>query len=293
MTPDEAAARARSLPCWRRPVVPHRLPGGRAAASFRIDDGRRHLAKIGGNDPAHGIRRTYEAACCRAAHRAGVAPEVAFAARGALVLAWIEGRPLTGADLRREACLARIAALLRRLHGEGHRHLAGRAPFFWVFHALRDYGRRLAAEGHRLAHRLPELLALADELAAAVGPVELALCHNDLAPARFLDDGGRLWLVGWGHGGYDTPWFDLACLAAGGDLDRAGREALAGEWLGRRPDGGERRRLEALVVAALLREAMRAMVEELRRAPAGAGAALADCCLQRCALAAERWRGGG
>lgn len=293
MTPDEAAARAGSLPCWRSPVAPQRLPGGRAAASFRIDDGRRYLAKIGGNDPVHGIRRTYETACCRAAHRVGVAPEVVFAAKGALVLAWIEGKGLTGADLRREACLASIAALLRRLHGEGHRHLAGRAPFFWVFHALRDYGRRLADQGHRLAHRLPGLLALADELAAAVGPVELALCHNDLAPARFLDDGRRLWLVGWGHGGYGTPWFDLACLAAAGDLDRAGCEALAGEWLGRRPDGGECRRLEALAVAARLREAMRAMAEELRSAPAAACAALADRCLQRCALAAERWRSGG
>ncbi len=312
---DRAAATAASLPCWRQPVTPQPLPGGgRGTASFRIDDGgRRYLVKIAGNDPAHGVRRSYEAACSRAAHAAGIAPEVAFAAKGALVLAWVEGQALTAADLDRPAKLAQVAALLRRLHGQGWRHLAGRAPFFWVFHALRDYARRLAAGRHRLAASLPGLLALADELAPAVGPVQLALCHNRLAPDRFLDDGRRLWLVGWDQGGYDTPWFDLACLASGPDWPgwenwaegRAGREALAAAWLGRALDTGQRRRLDALTLAALLRQALAAMMDEMMNemanetsdefhrppdAAIAAARATSDRCLQRCQLAAAAWR---
>ena len=267
MTLDDAAAKVAALPCWSGPVDPRPLAGGIPNVNFRVDDGgRSYLARIGGNIPVHGVRRTYETACSRAAHAVGVAPEVAFAARGALVLAWIDGRTWGEADVREPANLERVAALLETLHREGARRLRGRAPLFWVFHVLREYGRRAVDDGHRLKRRVPALMAIADDLEAAVGPVRLALCHNDLLAANLIDDGSRLWLVDWEYAGYDTPLFDLANLASNNRLDGASRDLLLERRLGRAPDAAARRRLGAMMCASLLREAMWSMTQEIHSA---------------------------
>ncbi len=264
MTLDDAAGKAAALPCWSGPVDPRPVPGGITNTNFRVDDGgASYMVRIGGNIPVHGIRRTYETACSRAAHAVGVAPEVVFAAKGALVLAWIDGRTYGEADVGEPANLDRVAALLRTLHRDGARHLRGRAPLFWVFHVARDYGRRMVDDGHRLKDRVPELMAVADELEAAVGPIELALCHNDLLPANLIDDGSRLWLVDWEYAGYDTPLFDFANLASNNRLDGARRDGLMERHLGRAVSDGDRRRLGAMMCASLLREAMWSMVQEV------------------------------
>jgi len=219
--------------------------------------------RIGGNIPVHGIRRTYETACSRAAHAVGVAPEVIFTSKGALVLDWIEGKTFGEADVRDPANLERIIKLLDRLHRDGARHLRGRAPLFWVFHVVRDYGHRMVDDEHRLQGEVPRLVALADELETAVGPVDLALCHNDLLPANFMDDGRRLWLVDWEYAGYDTPLFDLANLASNNQMDAAQRDALMAAVWDRAVTDEDRRRLGAMMCASLLREAMWSMVQEV------------------------------
>ncbi len=263
VTADEAAARVAGLPCWRGPVAPQPVTGGITNRNFRVDDGgSSFLVRIGGNIPVHGIRRTYETACSRAAHAAGVAPEVFFAARGALVVRWIEGVTFDAAMVSRPDNARRIALLLRRLHLEGARHLRGRAPFFWVFHVIRDYGHRLVDDGHRLAGHVRALVAAAGDLESAVGAIEPVLCHNDLLAANFIDDGARLWLVDWEYAGYNTALFDVANLASNSLLDAATREAVTELVLERRVTDDDRRRLGALMCASLLREAMWSMVQE-------------------------------
>ena len=243
------------------------MSGGITNTNFRVDDaGDSYMVRIGGNIPVHGIRRTYEAACSRAAHAAGVAPEVTFSAKGVLVFRWIDGKTFDEEDVREPANLERVAKLLRRLHREGARHLAGRAPLFWVFHILRDYGRRLSDDGHRLKDMVPGFLAAAERLEEAVGPVRLALCHNDLLPANLLDDGRRLWLVDWEYAGYDTPLFDIANLSSNCRLSPASRDGLMRSCTDRQASDEDRHRLGAMMCASLLREAMWSMVQETHSA---------------------------
>ncbi|MBC6438986.1 MAG: phosphotransferase [Rhodospirillales bacterium] len=264
MSIDDAAAKAAALPCWSGPVDPQPVPGGITNTNFRIDDAdRSYMVRIGGNIPVHGIRRTYETACSRAAQAVGVAPAVVFTARGALVLDWIDGKTFGEDDVREHANLERITDLLRRLHDEGARHLRGRAPLFWVFHVVRDYGHRMIDDDHRLKDDVPGLMAIADELETALGPVELALCHNDLLPANFIDDGSRLWLVDWEYAGYDTPLFDIANLASNNQLDAGPCDRLMALLLDREVTEADRRRLGAMMCASLLREAMWSMVQEV------------------------------
>lgn len=263
MTPDEAAAKAAALTCWSGPVTPWQVEGGITNLNFRVDDnGSSFMVRIGGNIPVHGIRRTYETACSRAAHAAGVSPEVFFAAKGALVVRWIEGRTFDEAEVCRPENIVRISELLRQLHREGARHLRGRAPFFWVFHVIRDYGHRLNDDRHRLANDVPNLIAACDELEAAVGPVTPVLCHNDLLAANFLDDGTRLWLVDWEYAGYNTALFDLANLASNNLMNAEQRKETMELALDRAVTAEDHMRLDALMCASLLREAMWSMVQE-------------------------------
>src|SRR6266851_2038764 len=218
---DAARRRVAGLPLWRGQVRPEILPGGLSNRNFVVRDGEdTYVARlVGGDDPAHGIVRAREIAVSRAAHRAGIAPELVHAEPGLLVLRLIAGRTLTAAEVGEAAMLRRIAALLRRCHSEVAAHLRGPAPCFWVFHALRNYLAALAS--HRApAGRIERLRRIVDALEGASGPTRLALTHNDLMPGNLIDDGARLWLIDWEYAGFGAP------LRRHADRRRAARGAV-------------------------------------------------------------------
>src|SRR3546814_19085038 len=62
-----------------------------------------------------------------------------------------------------------------------------------VFSSDLDYAATLKDGGSRVVPELPRLMAVAAELEAMVGPIEVVLGHNDLLAANFIDDGDRLW----------------------------------------------------------------------------------------------------
>src|SRR4051794_14594376 len=143
---DSAEARAAGLPIWRGRVEPIPLKGGITNTNFLVEDtGRRCVVRIGGDIEAHGILRRNELAASRAAHLAGVSPEVIYWEPGALVLAYIEGRTLAPDDVRNPKNLNGIVDLLKRTHQDVPKYLRGPGFLFWVFHVLRDYGHRLGS----------------------------------------------------------------------------------------------------------------------------------------------------
>lgn len=261
MTPAERAA---GLACWSGPVEPVPLPGGITNTNFTVTDrGRRLVVRIGDDIPVHHVFRAGELAAARAAHAAGLAPEIVHAEPGALVMAFIEGRALTPADVRAPAMLARIVPLIRRCHEEVGRHLRGPGLLFWVFHVIRDYARTLEAGDSRMAPELPRLLAIAERLEALVGPVRLVFGHNDLLAANLLDDGRRLWLLDWEYAGFNSALFDLGGLASNNELAPAQEEWLLEAYFDAPVSDELRRRYAAMRCASLLREAMWSMVSEL------------------------------
>jgi thiamine kinase-like enzyme len=263
-TGDAAARRAASLPLWHGIVEPMPIGGGITNRNFLVQDrGRAYFVRIGADIPIHGILRFNEQAASRAAAAAGISPPVIHAEPGALVLAYIEGRTLAPADIAEPAMLARIAPLLRRAHHEAQRHLRGPVLAFWVFHILRDYAHTLRGSGSSRARDLGPLLAAADRLERAVGPIDLVLGHNDLLAANLIDDGERLWLVDWDYAGFNSPLFDLGGLASNNDLDPTAEDLLLTLYFGHPPSADLRRRYGAMKCASLLREALWSMVSEL------------------------------
>ena len=259
-----AIARALALPCWQAPEGAELLGGGITNFNVRLSDGGRdYVVRIGADIPHHGVMRFNELAISRAAHAAGIAPAVHHAEEGAMVLEFVEAAPLTEADLQQSATREQVVDLVARCHGEVARHLRGPVLAFWVFHVLRDYAARLAEAGSPHAPLLPDLMQTAEALEAAVGPVRLVLGHNDLLPANILRARGRLWLIDWEYGGFNSPLFDLAGLATNAALPAAAEREMLHQYFGAPPDGALLRRFSAMKCASLLRESMWSMVSEM------------------------------
>lgn len=255
-------ARIATLPCWRGQIRAEPLPGGLSNEIWRVaDDAGVHVVRFGRDYPFHHVDRARERMTARAAHRAGFAPAVEWAGGEAMVTAFVASRTWDAAALRAEA--PRLAALLREFHARMRDEVGGAAFLFDPFHVVRDYARTLGAAAP------PRLLALNAALEGTQPPVRLVFGHNDLLPANVLDDGARLWLIDYEYAGFASPLFDLAGAASNAGMEPAEGEAFLAAYLGRAPDAAERRAFAAMGCAALLREAMWAMVSAVHLAAPG------------------------
>jgi thiamine kinase-like enzyme len=263
VTLEDAAKRAAALPCWSAPVTPEPLKGGITNRNFVVRDrGQRFVVRIGGDIPEHMVVRANDVAAARAAHAAGISPEVIHAERDAVVLRFVDGRTLTAEDVRGDAMLARVLELMKRCHRDVPKYLRGPVLAFWVFHVIRDYFARLRDAGGRRHAELPGLVAIAEKLEPQLGRVELVFGHNDLLAANIIDDGKKLWLIDWDYAGFNSPLFDLGGLAANNQLADAQEQWLLAQYFECTVDDDLRRRYAAMKCAALLREAMWSLVAE-------------------------------
>ena len=256
--------RVARLPCWKGEVAPEPLGGGITNVNFSVEDaGERYVVRIGEDIPVHGIYRVNELATARAAHAAGISPEIVHAEPGALVMRWVEGRTLEPDDVRDPTRLERVLDTVIRCHREIPAHLRGATPIFWVFQVVRSYARTLREDGSRMAGRLDELLERSAHLESVVGPVEIVFGHNDLLAANFLDDGDRIWLIDWEYAGFNSPLFDLGGLAANNELDAEAERWLLERYFGT-PSGEARiASYAAMKCASALREAMWSIASEI------------------------------
>ena len=260
MTPLE---KVMALACWQGPVEAQPLGGGITNVNFVVQDGpRRAVVRIGDDIPVHQILRFNEVAASRAAFEAGVSPAVLHHEPGVLVIDFITGRTMAAADLRQDEVLDQALDLVIKVHREMPKYLRGASLTFWVFHVIRDYAQTLREGQSSHLGAVPGLLAEAEALERAVGPIEMVFGHNDLLPANFLHDGVRMWLVDWDYAGWGSPLFDLGGLAANNGLSECQEQQMLQRYYGAL-DKGLMRRYLAMKAAAALRETMWSMVSEL------------------------------
>ena len=261
MDQERCSARVAELAIWFGHVDPLPLAGGITNQNFTVEDrGRRYVVRVGSDILVHGVVRANELAASRAAHLAGLSPCVVHAEPGIVVFDFIEGRTYTAEDVRNPANLERLVDIVRRCHRDIPQYLRGPAAMFWVFHVVRDYAHTLSEGASRHIRLLPDLLARAARLEAAVGPIAVVFGHNDLLAANFIDDGRRLWLVDWEYAGFNSPLFDLGGLASNSELSPEQAERALSLYFGKPVDDQLRRRAAAMTAASLLRETMWSMV---------------------------------
>jgi thiamine kinase-like enzyme len=257
------------LPCWQGTVIAEPLKGGLSNESWKVTDSKgAHVVRFGKDFPVHHVDRAREAMSARAAHAAGFAPEVQYTAKGVMVCAFIEAKTWAAADVR--ANPARVGTLLRDFHEKLAPHVSGTPMIFWPFHVIRDYARVLREGQSPFLPNVPKLLALSEAFEAVQIPLPIIFGHHDLLPGNFLDDGKRLWLIDFEYAGFGTAMFDIAGAAANAEMDEAQSDALLHAYFGKAPDEATWRAFDAMQGAALVREAMWAMVSDIHLAAPGA-----------------------
>ncbi|MFI7589270.1 phosphotransferase [Spongisporangium articulatum] len=172
------------------------------------------VARLGTDDSAAlAIDRDAEHGASRAAAASGAAPDVVCrsVAEEVLVVAWVEGRTLGPADVRRDDMLPRLADVCRTLHA------GPRFPVdFDMFDVQGRYLRIVQERGFRLPAGYLDLMPAFERMRAAlaVRPAPTVPCHNDLLAENFLDDGNRLWVVDFEYAGNNEPAFELGNIAS-------------------------------------------------------------------------------
>lgn len=266
--PSPPAPHLVALPCWSGPIVAEPLTGGLSNESWKVEDAKGlHVARFGKDYPVHHVERAKEAMSARAAHAAGFAPAVEYSGPGVLVSAFLPARTWRAEDVRANA--ARVGEFLARFHRGLPRHVEGTPAFFWPFHVIRDYARTLTRGNSAFLTDVPCLLALAEAFEAAQVPLPVIYGHHDLLPANFLEDDRRLWLIDFEYAGFGTAMFDLAGAAANAEMTEAEAGQLLAAYFGHAPGEATWRAFDAMQGAALVREAMWAMVSDLHLSAPG------------------------
>jgi thiamine kinase-like enzyme len=221
------------VPSWAgnvRQVEP--LQGGITNRNFRVVVGEESFVL---RIPAEtgsllGIDRAIEHEVSRLVAAAGVGPAViAFLEpEGALVTAFITGRPVSDAAVHEPATLQRIAHALRRIHQAG-----AVAASFSAFRVVEAY----ALTAQRYGGTLPPAFERAHQVAHAIEqalPAEPAvLCHNDLLNANFIDDGVTIRIVDWEYAGMGDRFFDFGNFAVNHGLSEPDELRLLAAYFGR------------------------------------------------------------
>lgn len=259
---ERARERIEALALWKGELAIEPLMGGISNESWVVRDADGgHVVRFSRDFPFHHVLRDREVMTARAAHDAGFAPRVEYAASGVMVSSLIDARTYAASDV--QGGIEPIAQLVRRFHCNMAAHISGPGFMFWPFHVVRDYARTLQAGQSRYTSNLESYVALAAELEAAQTPLPIVFAHNDLLPANFLDDGQRLWLIDFEYAGFSTAMFDLANLSSNAGFSADQSDRLLAAYFGQDPSADLQRSLAAMQCASLLREAMWSMVSEL------------------------------
>ena len=261
---ENARTKAANLEFWSSPVEPEPLGGGITNTNFIVSDrDELFVVRIGDDIPIHGVMRFNEIAAARAAHAAGISPEIVYQADGVFVMRFIKGKTLTEAEVRDQQNLERILPLIKTCHTEIPKHFQGPALVFWPSHVCRNYIHTARAGNSRMIDALPRFLDINAELEKTIGEIKLIFGHNDLLAANFIDDGKRLWLLDWDYAGYNAAFFDLANLSSNNELSPAQEDWILQSYYEQPVTDGLRRRLAAMKCVSLLRETLWSIVSEI------------------------------
>lgn len=211
LTVEEAIARVPFLATSQNlKVTP--LTGGITNLNYRIDAaGKSYVLRITGADTEQlGIRREVEHAANKAAGELGVAPEVMFfiEPEGYLVTRFVQGAPISPADMVTPANIRRVARKVRLFHTRAP-VLAGEFDVFRRVAMLTETSQRNRARFPSnfdwIQQRMSEVRS-----ALARNPYVPTPCHDDLLNLNFLDEQGELRILDWEYAGMGDIYFDLA-----------------------------------------------------------------------------------
>jgi len=249
------------IPGWAgRQRIEQPLSGGITNRNYRVQLGAEiFVVRIPSKAAGWlGIDRRIEHQASLLAAAAGVGPEVVafLEPEGVLVTRFIQGVPVSDADVHLPGTLSRVAESLQAIHH------AGVVPA--AFSAFRVVERYAAtAREHRvpIPSAFEPASAIATSIEQALPLAAPVLCHNDLLNANFIDDGDRIRVVDWEYAAMGDPFFDLGNFAVNHGLAEEEQSFLLEAYAGK-ADEAALARLHLMRLMSDFREAMWGVVQQ-------------------------------
>ena len=221
------------VPQWAgQPFSVTPLDGGKTNQTYKVVvDGAAYVVRIGAqNTHLHGIQRSTEYQLMSVAAQAGITPEVIaiFPEEDVSISRFIDGRLLNERDIHQPQTIKQIVHIMKRYHALP---VCGRPiRFFEIGHYYAE-----VKDDPLISHEITEILQLGRLLKSALTPCQGApvICHNDLAPVNFMDDGKQLWLFDWEYAGAGDCFLDLANLSSDNDFSDAENDVLLRHYFGK------------------------------------------------------------
>jgi thiamine kinase-like enzyme len=231
----------------------HRLSDGLVNETYRVlRSGRAYALRVAAtNFYDLGLDRAWEARVLERAAAADLAPVLEYCdpQRGILIARWVDGRLWSPVDVRQQSNIARVAELMRRIHGLPIPMPArAMSPAKWIDYYGAALTRRSSIPRRRMPHTRDLSAAAARRLAAlaALPGVDQVVCHSDLHTLNLVDRGNSLVLLDWEYAHAADPFWDLAGWTANNDLEDNLKHDLLASYTGRPPTHNEYLRLQLL-----------------------------------------------
>lgn len=214
-------------PLAARPALVRDLGKGISNHSTLVGNGHQFVIRIDGVAAASiGLYRQAEWRVLQEASASDIAPTPRYfnPELGSLVTDYLPP------DSHQPEDMSALAKLLQRIHNlpAGHQRLK-------LGEQLQRYEKLLAQRADKTCGKLarfrPQVLYSLDQVenrqSASV------LCHNDLLRANRLYSGGILKALDWEYCAMASPWYELAVICCGDELDDARSQALINNYLER------------------------------------------------------------
>ncbi len=189
-------------------IIP--LSGGLTNSNYKVDvDGNPYFVRLPGADTELlAINRDNEHHNTRAAHAAGVGPEVIhhLPEYNVMVLEFLFGQTMSKETLNQPGMPTRMAEAIKRLH-DGPRFLTDFNMFRLTEYYLQICEEREITIPNGYRERLTIIETI--EQAMSVKPLATVPCNNDLLAENYIDDGKQLWLIDYEYSGNNDPTFEL------------------------------------------------------------------------------------
>ena len=166
----------------------------------------------------------------------GIAPKIIYSdpSQGSLITSFICGQTLTAATICMQNNLVRVVALMKKYHA---------IPFKKEFESESIYDKLRSMLAQAVACRdsifslkdADYFKGIIDFIQMRLGKQEsqyAGLCHCDLFPPNFIDDGTKLWLIDWEYACWGNILFDLANLCIESNLDEDHVRYVLEEYFG-------------------------------------------------------------
>lgn len=221
------------VPEWAgQPFTVSPIHGGLTNQTYKVVVlGEAYVVRIGAqNAEQHGIQRSTEYQLMQAAAQAGITPEVIaiFPEEDVCISRFINGRVLNDSDMHQPETIKEIVQIMKRYHALSV--CAHPIPFFEIEHSLAT-----VKDDPLISHEeVAELYQLAALLKTTLTSSQGAsvICHNDLAPPNFMDDGQQLWLFDWEYAGAGDCFVDLANLSSYSEFNDTENDLLLRHYFG-------------------------------------------------------------